>query len=65
VQVGPHQTLGGQTMAAGAIEAKKAPAIAHIAFELEGGTGIGIIPEWREQHHQAEQQYGEPRHQGE
>ena len=51
VQIGAHQPLGGQPMAAGAVEAKQATAVLHRALSLQGGAGVGIgVQGWKHQH---------------
>jgi hypothetical protein len=65
VKIGPHQTLGGEAVAAGTIQAKEAPAIAGITRQLEGGSGVGVSAQARNQHNQAEQQHSDARHKSE
>ena len=42
MEVGPHQTLGGQAMATGAIETEELAAADIIPFERQGGAAIGV-----------------------
>jgi hypothetical protein len=63
VKIGTHESLGGKTMAPGAIQAKQAAAVARIARQLEGGPGVGITVEAWQQHHQTEDQDGHSGHQ--
>jgi hypothetical protein len=62
VEIGPHQALGGKAMAARTIQAEQAPAIAGITRQLEGGSGVGVSAQARNQHDQAEQQHSNARH---
>jgi hypothetical protein len=64
MKVGTNQSLGGKTMAPCAVQAKQAAAVARIACQLEGCTGVGITLQSGQQHGQAEGKDGNSGHQG-
>ena len=64
VKIGADQSLGSQTMAPGAIQAKQSTTVTRIARELEGGPCVGVTVEAGQQNNQAENQNGNSGHQG-
>ena len=48
-----------------AIQAKETAPVARVSLQSQGGAGVGITPKARKQHHQAEQEHRNARHQGE